>query len=151
MEVTYSMTDDGAFGWFNKSWEDTDGEDCYRYYYENIDVRTLRPSSNWSIDSFLDIRSVEVDASSIRHVTERTRETKNILEFGACCGNFVHIKAKVDIEDIVEWKYASLVINEGNGCNVCLDKIVRCRRVAYHSDLHIVVLSYFSTQFLPNF
>lgn len=98
--VERGMAYDGTFAALNDAGERTSERSRWDAVVCAVDkdvvVCTLHPVGGGSVDSLLDVCAVEVDKSACGFITEGARESKDIPEEWAGCGDLVDVKARVN-------------------------------------------------------
>ena len=124
---THPMANDSALAALNDTWQhaDTRRKTTVRTIDEYIDIRTLIPFLNRSIDCLLNIASVEVDRSSFWQVIEGSWETKHIPKLRTSCCNLIDVKAGIDVEDFVVDAVPESAVVECISVLVCAWKLSR--------------------------
>jgi hypothetical protein len=97
------VADDRAFTTFDDTWEDgkTGGEGVISVVQEDICVGTFCPFDLGSVDSFLYVRSVEVDRCAFGEIIEGSRETKNVPKDRTGGRYLIDVPAWVNVHDFV--------------------------------------------------
>lgn len=94
------MANNSSFASLNNSWENAHAR--WRAVISAVDkhsrLRAFFPIHKRSIDSFLDIGSVEVYTSSCGKVSKRAGESQDIPQYGTGGGYLVYVPTWIDIE-----------------------------------------------------